>query len=310
MASTWVASTLVIGRTVIPAGTPPAGVPPCLSGVGGSCPITKPAGTGSASRRAEVTENPLGVVGLPGLARLAGRVLLVEADEQVGQLAANGLHAEQRGQLGEVDEPVRIPAGPVVVGAVDDPEDAVVGLACLMEQRADLIHSGFHLVPLRRAGWLHRVLCTGRWDLLCQSRSGAAQGLPMAARPEAGGGSGAAGQPSPSSQGGGLPTAAWIASLIARSWRYCSGVSGSSRVRRTCSTWPGAAATRAAYPSSVSSASWPRRSVGQSRRRTQPRSSRRATACETRLLLAEAASASWVIRSVRPGASESRTRIS
>jgi hypothetical protein len=41
-----------------------------------------------------MTENPLGVVGLPGLARLAGCVFLVEADEQVGQLAANGLDAE------------------------------------------------------------------------------------------------------------------------------------------------------------------------------------------------------------------------
>src|SRR5215831_9878263 len=130
MASTWVASAPVIGRTVIPAGT------------------------GSASRPAEVTENPLGIVGLPGLARPVGCVLLVEADEQVGQLAANGSHAEKRRQFGEVDEPVRIPAGPVVVGAVDDPEDAVVGLARLMEQGADLIHGGFHLIPRWRAGLL------------------------------------------------------------------------------------------------------------------------------------------------------------
>ena len=34
------------------------------------------------------------------------------------------------------------------------------------------------------------------------------------------------------------------------------------------------------------------------------------TACEARLLLAEAASASWLIRSARPGASDSCTRIS
>ncbi len=33
-------------------------------------------------------------------------------------------------------------------------------------------------------------------------------------------------------------------------------------------------------------------------------------ACEARLLLAAVASASWLIRSARPGASESRTRIS
>ena len=84
----------------------------------------------------------------------------------------------------------------------------------------------------------------------------------------------------------------------------------SNRTLRTCSTWPGAAALSAAKPWSVSMATCPRRSVGQSSRRTQPRSSSRATACDTRLLLDEEASASWVMRSEWSGASDSRTRIS
>ena len=73
---------------------------------------------------------------------------------------------------------------------------------------------------------------------------------------------------------------------------------------------PGAAAASTAKPASVSTATWPRRSVGQSSRRTQPRSSSRATACESRLREDCVASASSLIRMRRPGASDSRTRIS
>src|SRR5262249_54735252 len=76
-----------------------------------------------------------------------GGVVLVEADEQIGQLAADGLGAQQRGQLGEVDKPVGVPAGPVIVGAVDNPEHLMVGLARLVEQSADLFGGGCHLLP-------------------------------------------------------------------------------------------------------------------------------------------------------------------
>src|ERR1700689_4789722 len=116
--------------------------------------------------------------------------------------------------------------------------------------------------------------------------------------------------PQPSEPSGSGSASARIASLISRSCCTCSGVSRSMRERLTCSAWPGAAATSAAKPSSVSCAICPRRSVAQSIRLTQPRSSSRATACESRLLLDVDASASWVIRSARPGASDSRTRIS
>src|SRR5207302_1938477 len=75
---------------------------------------------GSGFGRTEMSKDPLGVVRFPQLAGLAGGVVLVEADEQVGQLTADGLGAQQRGQLGEVDKPVGVPAGPVVVGAIDN----------------------------------------------------------------------------------------------------------------------------------------------------------------------------------------------
>ena len=66
------------------------------------------------------------VVGLPGFTGSLGRVLLVQADEQVDQLAAHRPGAQQVRQLGQVDEPLRVPGGPVIVGSVDDPAgDAV-----------------------------------------------------------------------------------------------------------------------------------------------------------------------------------------
>ena len=84
-----------------------------------------------------------------------------------------------------------------------------------------------------------------------------------------------------------------------------SSSSWSNIASRTAATCPGAAATRAARPASVSTASAPRRSVGCRSRRTQPRSSRRATACESRLGDELVMRASSLIRSVRSGASES-----
>src|SRR5215470_3446397 len=104
----------------------------------------------SAFCRAEVTKYALSVVGLPGLAGVAGGVLLVEADEQVGQLTTDRLHIQQRGQLGEIDQPVGIPAGPVVIGAIHDPEDTMMGLGCLMEETACLVESVCHGVSTAR----------------------------------------------------------------------------------------------------------------------------------------------------------------
>src|SRR5436190_7754403 len=85
------------------------------------------------------------VIGLPGLAGSLGPVLLVQADEQVDQFAAHGPCAQQVRQLGQVDEPLGVPGGPVIVGPVDDPENTMVSLARLMQQAADLLQCVRHL---------------------------------------------------------------------------------------------------------------------------------------------------------------------
>ena len=89
------------------------------------------------------------VVHLPGFAGRLGRELPVEADEQVDQLTANGLGAQQLRQFRQVDEPLRLPGSPVIVGSVDDTEHTMVGLARLMQQPADRLQSVRHLVPHR-----------------------------------------------------------------------------------------------------------------------------------------------------------------
>jgi len=104
----------------------------------------------------------------------------------------------------------------------------------------------------------------------------------------------------------------WVSSVSPRSRMCCtcSGVSWSNRCVRTLSTCTGAAASSAANPSVVRTASWPRPSSGQTCRCTQPRSSSRETAWESRLREERQRSASSLIRIRRSGVSESATRIS
>ena len=83
----------------------------------------------SATRWPEMAQNLARVVGFPGFAGSLGCVLLVEADEQIDQLAAYGPGPEHIRQFGQIDEPLGVPGGPVVVGPLDDPEDTVVRLA-------------------------------------------------------------------------------------------------------------------------------------------------------------------------------------
>jgi hypothetical protein len=54
-----------------------------------------------------MTLNLAGVIELPGFAGTLGRVLLVEADEQVDQLAADRPGAQQARQLGQLNQPLR-----------------------------------------------------------------------------------------------------------------------------------------------------------------------------------------------------------
>jgi hypothetical protein len=89
------------------------------------------------------------VISLPGLLPPGSGVFLVQADEQVDQLTADWLDPEQGGQFRKVDQPVRVPAGPIVVGSVHNPEDTMMYFACLLEQAADLFYRGRYLT---RAG--------------------------------------------------------------------------------------------------------------------------------------------------------------
>jgi hypothetical protein len=75
----------------------------------------------------------LGVVVLPGLAWVAGGVVLVETNEPICQPASDRIDAKQRGQLGQGCESVGVPARPVVVGAIDNPKNAMMSLTSLMQ---------------------------------------------------------------------------------------------------------------------------------------------------------------------------------
>jgi hypothetical protein len=83
-----------------------------------------------------------------------------------GRRGSGAAWTEVADQLAGVEEPLRIPGRPVVIGPVGDPEHPVVGLGRLMEERRDsragLVHpAGLPViggdVPARRLGW------PGRW---------------------------------------------------------------------------------------------------------------------------------------------------
>jgi len=50
------------------------------------------------------------------------------------EVAAHGLHAQQLRKLGEVQQPVGVPGGPVRVISVGDPVDDVVRLGRFVEE--------------------------------------------------------------------------------------------------------------------------------------------------------------------------------
>ena len=102
-------------------------------------------GSESGRLAAKVLDDPSRVPLRPRLAWRPVPILSVEADEHVGQLAADGLATKQFAKLREVDEPVRVPGGPIVVGAVRDSKDLVMGLCCLMQEASDAIEVGHGL---------------------------------------------------------------------------------------------------------------------------------------------------------------------
>src|SRR5437867_3083610 len=85
----------------------------------------------------ELPDQFAGVVVLPSLVRLALHVFVVQPDQEIRELAPDRLGPEHLGQVGQVHQPVRVPRGPVLVGAVGDPEHRVVGLSRLVQQLAE-----------------------------------------------------------------------------------------------------------------------------------------------------------------------------
>ena len=53
------------------------------------------------------------------------------------EVASHRSPSEKRGELGEVEEPVGVPARPVGVVTIEDPVDDVVGLRRLVEEGGD-----------------------------------------------------------------------------------------------------------------------------------------------------------------------------
>jgi hypothetical protein len=77
------------------------------------------------------------VVVLPRARERCVREIAVELDERMDEVASHRPSAEECRELGEVEEPVGVPARPVGVVSVDDPVDDVVGLRRLVEEGAD-----------------------------------------------------------------------------------------------------------------------------------------------------------------------------
>jgi hypothetical protein len=97
--------------------------------------------------------------------------LLVQAGEQVDQLAAHGPGAGQVRRLRQVDEPLRIPRWPVIVGPAGDPEDTMAGLGRLRRRTASArtgpsrgFRATTHVYPVLRARQALQDLKAGLFD--------------------------------------------------------------------------------------------------------------------------------------------------
>lgn len=59
----------------------------------------------------------------------------------VDEVTSNGACAEDLGELGEAEQPVGVPGGPVGIVPVGDPVDDVVGLSRFVQQLCNASHS-------------------------------------------------------------------------------------------------------------------------------------------------------------------------
>src|ERR1700733_5776210 len=94
-----------------------------------------------------MAEDFWGVDSRPGLVVVSRRIVLIQSNKQVDQLASDGLGTEQGRQFREINQPVRVPAGPIVISPIHDPENPVVSLGNLLQEVTDLPFGAVHLSP-------------------------------------------------------------------------------------------------------------------------------------------------------------------
>src|SRR5215469_12880052 len=78
------------------------------------------------------------VVVLPPPSRRVPREVLVELHEDIDEFTPNWRGSQQLRQLRKMDEPVRVPGGPVGIHPVCDPVNLMMGLAGLVQEFGDL----------------------------------------------------------------------------------------------------------------------------------------------------------------------------
>lgn len=86
---------------------------------------------------AELAQDLKRVESLPPAFAGLCREILVELDEQIDEFAAHRRSTKQCGQLGQIDEPVRIPGCPIRIISVDDAVHTVVRLCSLGQKLAN-----------------------------------------------------------------------------------------------------------------------------------------------------------------------------
>src|SRR5688572_19003584 len=120
----WPSAVTVVSQAMMSVRSRSAAAACSLSFGSRTMPITIPV-RGSA---AESGDELAGVEVLPPLVRRGRRVVPVQLDKQVDQVAPDRSGPQEDRELGESEQPVRVPGGPVLVDAVGDPVDGVVGL--------------------------------------------------------------------------------------------------------------------------------------------------------------------------------------
>src|SRR5215467_9016159 len=86
----------------------------------------------------EMSDQCARVVVLPPPSRRVPREILIELHQDIDEFTPNWRGSQQLRQLRKMDEPVRVPGGPVGIHPVGDPVNLMMGLAGLVQEFGDL----------------------------------------------------------------------------------------------------------------------------------------------------------------------------